>query len=127
MQPEGELHRAAARYRRRIIWLTIPTLLTLAVELVGGWRYGKDPYSERYAIHLGPLRPLMLLMLAAVVVCPLLIVAGFAILFSKWNTLRVKKGWLSTLLLLLMLSLLLSMFSCAWSCTGHPTWMDGYR
>ncbi len=127
MQPEGELHRAAARWRRRIIWLNIPTLLTLAFELVGGWRYGKDPYSGRYAIHLGPFHPLIWLTLAAVVVCPLLIVGGFATAFSKWNTLRANKGWLSALLLLLMLSLLLCMFSCAWSCGGHPTWMDGYK
>jgi hypothetical protein len=65
--------------------------------------------------------------LGAVVVSPLLIVTGFVTVFSKWNTLREQKGWLSALLLLLAMSLLLCMFSCVWSCGGHPTWAGGYK
>jgi hypothetical protein len=59
-----------------VIWLISPTWATLALELLGGWRYGKDPYSEKYAIHLGPLLPLKWLVLAAVVVSPVLIAFG---------------------------------------------------
>lgn len=126
MQPETELHDAAGRYRRRIIWLTIPPLLTVAVELLGGWRYGKD-YSGKYAIHLGFLYPLIYLMFALSIVGPLWVYKAFQTVFSHWNTLRVQKGWLSALLLLLTITLLLSMFSCAWSCSGHPTWTSGYN
>src|SRR2546430_5256145 len=118
---------AASRYRRKIIWLAFPTWVTLVIELLGSWRYGKGSYSERYAIHLGPLSPLKWLALAAVVVSPVLIAFGFVIAFSRWNVLRIQKGWLPMLLLLLTISLLLSTFSCAWSCGGHPTWMGGYK
>lgn len=127
MHNEDEKKRTASGYRRRIIWLTIPTFVTLAVEMIGGWRFRKDMYSERYAIHRGPLYPLVWLTLALAIVAPLLIAEGFKTVFSNWNTLRVQKGWLSALLLLLVMCLLLSMFSCAWSCGGHPTWVGGYN
>jgi hypothetical protein len=127
MEPESELRRTAARYRRRIIWLTLPTFVTLAVELIGLWRFTKDMYSESYAIQLGPLYPLVWLAFAFIIVGPLIIVQGFITVFSNWNAFRVQKGRLSALLLLLTISLLLSMFSCFWSCGGHPTWTGGYR
>jgi hypothetical protein len=127
MDNEEEQKGSASRYRRKIIWLIVPTFVTLAVELLGGWRFGKDTYSERYAIHLGPLYPLVWVTMALAIVGPLLIAEGFITVFSNWNTLCGQKRWLTALLLLLVLSLLLSMFSCAWSCGGHPTWMGGYK
>jgi hypothetical protein len=42
MLPESEQRGIAGRYRRRIVWLTIPTFVTFAIELLGEWRFGKD-------------------------------------------------------------------------------------
>ena len=81
----------ADRDRRRIFWLCIPTFVTLSVELLGVWRFGKDTYSERYAIHLGPFYPLVWVALALVIVAPLLVAQGFITLFSKWSALRAER------------------------------------
>jgi hypothetical protein len=84
-------------------------------------------YSEKYAIHLGPLYLVVVpLVFAIILVAPFLIVRGFIMVFSKWNLLRAQGAWLAALLLLLTMSLTVSMFSCAWSCGGHPTWTNGY-
>jgi hypothetical protein len=100
--PESKQHGIFRQIRRRIVWSTIPTfvtLVTLAIELLGGWRFGKDMYSEKYAINLGPLyRPLMLFVVAVVTLAPILIAQGFVMAFSKWGTLRLHKGWLTALL-----------------------------
>jgi hypothetical protein len=128
MKPEIEHQSAAQRHLRKIIWLAIPTWLCLAVELVGEWRFEKDTYAEKYAIYVGPFwYPFTWGVVALAIVSPLLIGWGFAVIFSKWRTIRLQKGWLPSLLLLLAFSLLAGMFSCAWSCSGHPTWMGGYR
>ncbi len=118
--PPGRLH-------RRVVWLLLPTWIALAIELIGGWRFAMDPYSGKYAIHLGPFLPLTWLALVAVVISPLLIVTALVLVFSKRLILRVQERLLPTLLLFLILSLLASMFSCVWSCGGHPTWMSGYK
>jgi hypothetical protein len=127
MNAESKDNLDAVHLRRRILWLAVPTFVVLAVELIGGWRFGKDMYSERYAVHLGPFYPVVWLVLALAIVAPLLILEGFVTIFSKWKMLRTQRGWLTALLLVLTISLVASMFSCAWSCGGHPTWMGGYR
>jgi hypothetical protein len=63
------------------------------VEIVGGWRFGKDPYRETFAIPLGPLQPLVYLVLVFTVLSPLLVTGAFAMLFSKWALLQDEKGW----------------------------------
>lgn len=118
---------ATSQLRRKIFWLAVPAFVVLAFELIGGWRFGKDTYSERYAIHLGRLYPIVWLVLALAIVAPFFALQGLVTLFSNWKTLRVRPDWLTVLLFLLMMSLAASMFSCAWSCGGHPTWIDGYR
>jgi hypothetical protein len=42
--PESEQQGIFRQIRRRIVWFTIPTFVTLAIELLGGWRFGKDMY-----------------------------------------------------------------------------------
>ena len=113
--------------RRRIIWLTIPAWIALAAELMGGWRFGMDTYSGKYAIHLAPYWMVVGSVLLAVIISPVLVVFGFVTLFSKRGILRAQKRLLPMLFLLLALALLASMFSCVWSCGGHPTWTNGYR
>jgi len=118
----------AIRYRRRIIWLIIclvlPTWLLFAFEWVGGSRFGKEP------IQLGVWEPLIGIALALVLATPALIALGFIIFivaFWKRNTLRMRRGLLSTLLLLLTFSFLASMVSFIATFGGHPVWVQGYR
>lgn len=127
MHAESKDGLTASQLRRKIVWLVVPAFVVLMVELIGGWRFGKDMYSERYAIHLGLLYPVVWLILAFAIVAPFLVLEGFVTIFSNWNVLRVQRGRLTVLLFLLTVSLAASMFSCAWSCGGHPTWMGGYR
>jgi hypothetical protein len=117
----------AERCRRRIIWLVTPAWIALFIELLGGWRFSKDSYSEYYAIGLGPFYPLTSLIIGVVLASPLLIVAGFESLLSKRNNVTANRRWLRGLLALLVVSPIVSMFSCAWTCGGHPTWINGYK
>lgn len=71
--PETEQQGIFRQIRRRIVWFTIPTFVTLAIEILGGWRFGKDMYSGKYAIDLGPLYdPLVWFVVAAVTLAPIL-------------------------------------------------------
>jgi|SRR5436309_8894692 len=121
-QPDGNYRRNL----RRVIWLIIPTWLAFVVEAVGGWRFSMDTYSSRYAISLGGLYDLVIMLtMGAVVASPVLVVIGlFAI---RQNQPRNRGRMFSVLRLLLVISLMLSMFSCVWSCGGHPTWTSGYK
>ncbi|HEX5412924.1 MAG TPA: hypothetical protein VFZ27_13825 [Terriglobia bacterium] len=38
--------------KRRTALFVIPAWAALAVELLGAWRFGLDPYSRKYAIDL---------------------------------------------------------------------------
>ena len=127
MQPQIATSSTAGRYGRRIVWFTIPTWIALAIELVGGWRFGMDTHSGKYALHLGPYWMVVGPVLVAVLVSPLLVLRGFVILLSERPILRAQRRLVSILFLSLTLSLLASMFSCVWSCGGHPTWTNGYR
>jgi hypothetical protein len=112
---------------QKILWLVAPIWIALLIELIGGWRFGMDPYSDKYAIPLGPFYPLTSLALGAAIASPLLILAGFLILLSKRKALLPRMFSIQGLVLLLTISLLAGMFSCAWSCSGHPTWIEGYK
>ncbi len=109
---------------RRILWLVLPAWLALGVEALGGWRFSKDMYSGRYAIPLGTLRdPVIWATLGAVLVSPILVVTGLVVAVRD----RARRRGFPILLFLLTLSLVVSMFSCVWSCGGHPTWTSGYK
>src|SRR5216684_392346 len=102
MQTRDDFTDTAIGHRRRIIWLIIclvlPAWFLLAFELLGGSRYGKNP------IYLGGWEPLIGLALALVVIAPALVALGFVILiiaFWKRNALRIRRGLLSMLFLLL--------------------------
>ncbi len=116
------------RYRRRIIWLIIclvlPTWLLLVFEWLGGSRFGKSP------IHLGAWEPLIGIALALVLITPVLVALGFVILviaFWKRNALRMRRGLLSVLFLLLTFSFLIRMVGVLATFGVHPVWVDGYR
>ena len=118
---DGQLRRLL-----RVVWLALPVWSALAVELVGGWRFSKDMYSGQYAIDLrGHYWTLVGATLGMVIVSPLLVVA--AIVVAHRNRDDHAKSIIRAVLLFLTFSLLVSMFSCAWSCGGHPTWTSGYR
>jgi hypothetical protein len=120
-----------ANYRRnlrKVMLLIIPTWLAIAAEAVGGWRFNMDTYSGRYAISLGGLRdPLILLTLGAVIVSPALVVIGLFVMPQNHTQCGGTKRLFSAVRLLLTISLVVSMFSCVWSCGGHPTWSSGFR
>src|SRR5690242_13803826 len=99
-----------------IIWSVVPTWIALFVELLGGWRFSKDSYSEQYAIPLGAFYPLTSAIFAVVIVSPLFIMQGFFTLISKRKSFETRKQWFRFLVILLTVSFLASMFSCVWSC-----------
>jgi hypothetical protein len=125
MPTRDHLTDTGIRYRQRITWLIIclvvPTWLLLAFEWVGGSRFGKDP------IQLGVWEPLIGIALALVFATPAFVAVGFVVAFWKRNTLRMRRGLLSALLLLLTFSFLASMFSFIATFGGHPVWVQGYR
>jgi hypothetical protein len=115
-----------ARRLVRLIWLVLPVWAALAIELIGGWRFSKDSYSLQYAIDLrGHYWTLISATLGMVIISPLLVVA--AIVVAHRNRGVPAKNLVRAVFLLLAFSLLVSMFSCVWSCGGHPTWTSGYR
>lgn len=107
----------------KVFWLILPVWLVLALELVGGWHY-----PSGHAISLGKLRDSVIAVaLAAVVISPMLVGIGFAVVRRHRYEYRATKPPGSTWMLLLTISFLASMFSCYWSCGGHPTWASGYK
>ena len=127
MDSQSTKRNAVHGIHRTIFWLIAPIWIALLIELIGGWRFGMDTYSEKYAIPLGPFYPLTSLVLGAAIASPLLILAGFLTLLSKRKALLPRMFSTQGLVLLLTISLLAGMFSCAWSCSGHPTWIEGYK
>src|ERR1700680_2786608 len=125
MHTQDHLTDAAIRHRQKITWqiicLVVPTWLLLAFEWVGGSRFGKNP------IELGVWEPLIWIALALVFATPALVAVGFIVAFWKRNTLRMRRGLLSALLLLLICSFLVNMVSCIVTFGGHPVWVQGYR
>jgi hypothetical protein len=98
----------------------------LAVELVGEWRFEKGQSTTRDAFNLGSwYNALTVIAFALLAVSPFLIAFGLSKLFEK-NEFQVRKLVPRRLLLFLGLSLLVSLFSCLWTCSGHPTWTSGY-
>jgi len=117
-----------SQYGRKIAWLVLPTWIALSLELLGGWRFGMDTYSGKYAVRVGPFYSALVgFVLAIVVVSPLLIVEGFRTVLSHRAILQARKWLFPKLTLVLAVSLLASMASCIWSCGGHPTWTNGYK
>jgi hypothetical protein len=109
----------------RVVCLVLPVWLALAVEMIGGWRFGKDMYSGNYAINLrGQYSTLIWTTLGALIISPLLVVGALEVHRNRDN---YAKGLYRALLLLLTFCFLISKFNCAWSCGGHPTWTSGYR
>jgi hypothetical protein len=125
MHTREHLTDTALRYRQRITWqiicFVVPIWLLLAFEWVGGSRYGKNP------IQLGVWEPLIGMALALVFAAPALVAVGFVVAFWKRNTLRMRKGLWTALLLLLTFSFLASMVSLIATFGGHPVWVQGYR
>ena len=119
---ETNQHERRGRNLGKVMWLIMPVWAVLLVELVGGFQY-----SSGHEIDLRQLRdPLIGVTLVAVVVSPVLVGVAFVVAGIH----RAQDGGraqFSTLLFVLTISLLLSMFSCYWSCGGHPTWTSGYR
>ena len=110
----------------RVFWAVLPVWVVLAIEGVGGWRFGKDMYSSRYAIDLhGFYWPLIYLVCGGVIFGPILVLIGF--LGSRSGRPKSDKRFYRGALLFLVVSLLISMFSCVWTCGGHPTWTSGYK
>jgi hypothetical protein len=118
---------AASRSLRKVILLVAPIWIVLLVEIVGQWRFSKDTYSEQYAIHLGPLYRLTAVMIGVVIASPLLVIAGFSTLFSLRKETAISRKLFRIFLLVLTISALVTMFSCMWTCGGHPTWIEGYK
>ncbi len=120
-----DLTDAAIRDRQRITWqiisMVVPTWLLLVFEWAGGSRFGKDP------IQLGVWEPLVGIALALVFAAPVLVIVGFIVAFLKQSTLRMRRGLLPTLLLLLIFSLLAGMVSFLATFGGHPVWVQGYK
>src|SRR5260370_16721540 len=123
-----ELSNTAIRYRQRITWLitciALPTWLLLVFVWVGGSRFGKDP------IQLGVWEPLIGIAMALALANPVLVAVAFIIFvvaFWKRNTLRIRRGLLSALLFLLIVSFLASMVNLIATFGGHPVWVQGYR
>jgi hypothetical protein len=123
-----ELGDTAIRSRQRISWLisglALPTWLLLVFEWVGGSRFGKDP------IQLGVWEPLIGIAMALALANPALVAVGSIILvvaFWKRHTLRMRRGLLSALLLLLIFSFLVSIVNMIATFGGHPVWVQGYR
>lgn len=109
---------------KRALLLLAPVWLCVVIEVIGAWRFSKDPYSLKYAIDLGRLRdPLVTGSFFLSVLSPVLVLAAFA--FLDRHTLPKSKY--ATTLLVLIITLLLGMSSCMWSCSGHPTWTSGYK
>jgi hypothetical protein len=104
----------------------LPVLAVLATEIIGGWRFGKDPYYLEYAIDLhGFYWPVILAVAGATVASPLLVFNAFRAVRSDRP--RYSGSLYRGVLLLLTISLLVSMVSCLWTCGGHPTWTSGYK
>jgi hypothetical protein len=104
----------------------VPSFLVLATEIIGGWRFYKDPYESQYAINLYGFRwPIFLAVAGATVVSPVLVYNAFRAVRSDRP--RYNKSLYSAVLLLLTISMLISAFSCVWTCGGHPTWTNGYK
>jgi len=57
------------------------------------------------------------------VLSPMFVLASFASL--KRHALAKHSYW--TMLLVLIVTLFLGMSGCMWSCSGHPTWLSGYK
>jgi hypothetical protein len=116
------------RLKRRIAVLVIPTWAAFAVELLGGWRFGLDTYSGKYAIDLGVWGHILVsAVLVAVLVSPFLLAYGFVLASKLPSDPEKRKLLRPSLLLLLCLSLAVSTFSCIWTCGGHPTWTGGFN
>jgi hypothetical protein len=116
------------RNLKRAVWLAIPTWIAFAIEALGGWRYSKDSYSGKYAIHSGAFRdPLIGLTLMLVIVSPLLVFAGLRMTVRSHAKQAEPDRLFQAVLLFLIISLLVCSGSCVWSCGGHPTWSSGYE
>lgn len=107
---------------QRVLWLVLPVWLVLAVELVGGGRYSKHPINLY-----GHYWPMVMAVLVAVIISPFLAVTGLVIARRNRAEYRERRRLYNAVLLFLSVSLLVSMFSCVWSCGGHPTWTSGYN
>jgi hypothetical protein len=108
------------------VWLAVPAWLMLAVEFVGEWRFEKGQNTTRDAFNFGSwYNALAVIAFTLLAVSPFLIAFGLSRLFEK-SDFQVRKPVPRRLLLLLGLSLLVSLFSCLWTCGGHPTWTGGY-
>ncbi len=115
-----------SRNLRYVAWLAAPAWIALAIELIGGWRFSKDTYASSFAIPLGGLYDTVVIStILMVVLSPVLALAG--IIVTVQIRANARKRLLTSLLTLFAISLLISMFSCAWSCGGHPTWTSGYK
>src|SRR5439155_9011252 len=103
----------------RILWLTTPIWFVLLIEFTGAIHYDRNP------IHVGRFRDgLVFGTLALVVISPFLLMFINSIMRTQKGMLRRRTRTL--VFLILTLAWLATMFSCVWSCGGHPTWASPY-
>lgn len=109
-----------------MIWLTAPAWFVAAIEILGEWRFEKGQGTARYSINLGAwYNPLATIAFALLAMAPFLIAFGGSRLGTK-NELHERIRTPKLLILFFALSLLVSLLSCLWTCSGHPTWTNGY-
>ena len=99
---------------------TIPIWLALIVEGIGA-AYYETP------LRTGRLRNAIVMGTATVAaISPLLWTVAALLGFSGARESIFPRSWKRVIWLLLTLAFLSTMFSCVWSCAGHPTWIKGY-
>lgn len=104
----------------RATWVAALPLVALAIELFGGWRYSDG-------ISIGRLYwPLVSFTIGAVMLSPVLVAYGLAVALRERKRLGTRRGLYQMTILVLIMTLMVSMFSCFWTCGGHPTWTNGY-
>jgi hypothetical protein len=119
MSKEAKDSRRSRTSATIIACLVLPVWFLLAVEYLGGSRYGKEP------IHLGLLEPLVGIAIALALIGPGLIVLGFFL--ALWSNRYFSKSVRLALYSILVLSLLASTVSCLATLGGHPVWVGGYK
>jgi hypothetical protein len=119
MSEEAKDSRRSRTSATIIACLVLPVWFLLAVEYLGGSRYGKEP------IHLGLLEPMVGIAMALALIGPGLIVLGFFL--ALWSNRYFSKSVRLALYSVLVLSLLASTVSCLATFGGHPVWVGGYK